>query len=71
METKTRTFVKSITWQTSGLVVMTFVTWFVTGSVVEGGAVALSGALIGFVSYMIHERAWACVRWGMRQTSDR
>ena len=67
METPTRTLIKSLTWQISGLIVMTVVTWFVTGSLVDGGAVAVSGALIGFFSYMVHERLWSRVRWGLKR----
>jgi uncharacterized membrane protein len=67
METPTRTLIKSLTWQISGLIVMTVVTWFVTGSLVDGGAIAVSGALIGFFSYMVHERLWSRVRWGLKR----
>ena len=67
METPTRTLIKSLTWQTSGLIVMTVVTWFVTGSLVDGGAIAVSGALIGFFSYTVHERLWSRVRWGFKR----
>jgi uncharacterized membrane protein len=67
METPTRTLIKSLTWQISGLIVMTMVTWFVTGSLVDGGAIAVSGALIGFFSYMVHERLWSRVRWGLKR----
>ena len=67
METPTRTLIKSLTWQISGLIVMTMVTWFVTGSLVDGGAIAVSGALIGFFSYMVHERRWSRVRWGLKR----
>ena len=67
METPTRTLIKSLTWQISGLIVMTMVTWFVTGSLVDGGAIAVSGALIGFFSYMVHERLWSRVRWGFKR----
>ena len=67
METPTRTLIKSLTWQISGLIVMTMVTWFVTGSLVDGGAIAVSGALIGFFSYMVHERLWSRVRCGLKR----
>ncbi len=67
METQTRTLIKSLTWQGLGLIVMTAVTWIVTGSLTDGGAIAVSGALIGFFSYMVHERLWARVSWGVRR----
>ena len=67
METPTRTLIKSLTWQISGLIVISVVAWFVTGSLVDGGAIAVSGALIGFFSYMVHERLWSRVRWGFKR----
>ncbi|NDR56892.1 DUF2061 domain-containing protein [Aliiruegeria sabulilitoris] len=63
-ETPRRSFVKALTWQAMGLVVMTAITWTVTGSAGTGGAIALLGAASGMVTYMLHERAWARVRWG-------
>ena len=64
VETPRRSFVKALTWQAMGLVVMTTITWAVTGSVGTGGAIALLGAATGMVTYILHERAWARVRWG-------
>lgn len=66
-ETARRTFAKATTWQISGFAVMTALTWAITGSLAEGGAVAGAGAVAGFVSYYLHERAWARVRWGFRR----
>ncbi|SDI71716.1 DUF2061 domain-containing protein [Aliiruegeria lutimaris] len=63
-ETPRRSFAKALTWQAMGLVVMTAITWALTGSVETGGAIALLGAASGMVTYMLHERAWARVRWG-------
>ena len=64
METTRRTMAKALSWQASGLVVMTAVTYAVTGSVAEGGLVALAGSAAGMVSYVIHERVWARIAWG-------
>lgn len=64
MESTRRTLAKTCTWQVSGLIVMTLVSYAVTGSFIQGGAVALIGAAIGAFSYAIHERLWARVRWG-------
>ncbi|RYH11538.1 DUF2061 domain-containing protein [Tropicimonas sp. IMCC6043] len=61
-----RSIVKALTWQAMGLVVMTAITWAVTGSVATGGAVALLGAATGTVTYLLHERLWARLGWGRR-----
>lgn len=63
-DTPARSIVKALTWQAMGLVVMTAITWAVTGSVSKGGVVALLGAATGMVTYLLHERLWARVDWG-------
>ncbi len=63
-DTPMRSIVKAATWQGLGLVVMTFISWAVTGSVTAGGAIALLGMAVGLVTYVLHERLWARVRWG-------
>lgn len=59
-----RSFVKALTWQAMGLIVMTLISFFVTGSVSAGGAIAVLGALSGIFTYMLHERVWARIGWG-------
>ncbi|MFV0360411.1 DUF2061 domain-containing protein [Tropicimonas sp.] len=65
-DTPLRSVVKAMTWQASGLISMTAITWAVTGSVATGGAIALAGACFGCVSYVLHERIWARIGWGRR-----
>lgn len=67
METTRRTIAKAVSWQASGLVVMTAVTYAVTGSVAEGGIVAVAGSAAGMVSYVVHEKLWAKVAWGRQR----
>ncbi|MFN3209517.1 MAG: DUF2061 domain-containing protein [Roseovarius sp.] len=64
MDTAKRTLAKAITWQALGLAVMTLIGFVMTGSVAEGGAFAAITAAIGFVSFFLHERAWARIGWG-------
>lgn len=64
MDSTTRTLAKTLTWQTSGLIVMMVITYIVTGSLIDGGIVALVSTATGTCSYMIHERLWSRVRWG-------
>ena len=65
METKKRTLAKAATWQVLGLMVMTLIGFFMTGSVAEGGAYAMITATIGFVTFFLHERVWAGIGWGL------
>ena len=67
METPLRSLVKSITWQALGLVTMTAITWALTGSLATGGAIALTGAVTGMAMYVLHERVWARIRWGLSE----
>ena len=68
METPIRSIAKAATWQASGLAVMTAITFAATGSLATGGLVALIGAGVGTVLYVLHERLWARVRWGRLPT---
>lgn len=64
METTLRQAMKAVTWQLTGLVVMTLLGRLITGSWSVGGAFALSGAATGLFSYVLHEKLWARIRWG-------
>lgn len=64
METTKRTLAKAVTWQALGLIVMTLIGFVMTGSVAEGGAFAIITAVIGFLSFFVHERVWARIGWG-------
>ncbi len=64
METNKRTIAKAFCWQAVGLIVMTIIGYIFTGSAGEGGALALTSAAVGLMNYVLHERAWARVRWG-------
>lgn len=71
MDTTLRTLAKTFTWQALGLVTMTAISYAVTGSVAQGGTVAVLSAAIGALFYGLHERLWARVRWGRRTATDR
>lgn len=64
MESPARSIVKAVTWQAIGLVTMTLMAWFATGSLTAAGGLALAGALSGFVCFILHERLWARISWG-------
>jgi uncharacterized membrane protein len=63
-DTTLRTIAKAVSWQALGLIVMTAIAFVITGSVAEGGLVALTGAATGLVAYVLHERLWARISWG-------
>jgi len=66
MDSNLRLIMKSATWQTSGLIVMTLIGFFYTGSFSAGGGIALTSVLIGSISFFLHEKLWDRVQWGRR-----
>jgi len=66
METRRRTLVKALFWNALGLVTMSLVGLAMTGSVAIGGAIAVVNTVIGLTVYIVYERLWARVRWGLR-----
>ena len=69
MENNRRTLTKAITWQVIGFVMMAIVNYFYMGDFSQGLGLSALLTLIGLVSYYLHERFWASVRWG-RQGVD-
>ncbi|MCY0148868.1 DUF2061 domain-containing protein [Hoeflea sp. G2-23] len=67
MDSKIRTIVKAITWQILGLAVSGALAWFYTGSVITALSFAFSTATSGLAFFIVHERIWARVRWGIRE----
>lgn len=66
METNRRTVAKAVTYQLMGLVVMTVLGTLFTGSPGMGGALAVISAMVGVLGYVLHEKLWAAVCWGMQ-----
>ena len=64
METRLRSLAKAISWQCLGFLVMAMLGYLFTGSLSSGGALAAVSTALGFVSYLLHERIWARIRWG-------
>lgn len=67
MESSKRTLAKAICWQVSGLIVMSLIGFLFTGSISQGGMIAIVGTVVGFLTYIAHERIWARIRWGQPQ----
>ncbi|MEL6219255.1 MAG: DUF2061 domain-containing protein [Pseudomonadota bacterium] len=65
MDTPKRTVFKALTWQGLGFLVMSVIGFLMTGSWATGGQYALISCATGFVTFLLHERAWACITWGV------
>ena len=64
MENNRRTLTKAITWQVIGFVMMAVVNYFYMEDFSQGLGLSALLTLIGLVSYYLHERFWASIRWG-------
>lgn len=64
MENKKRTWIKALTWQAIGLLTMTTVNYLYLGNLSQGMGLSLLLTAQGLLTYVVHERVWARVRWG-------
>lgn len=67
MENNKRTLTKAISWQLIGFFMMAVVNYFYMGNFSQGLGLSALLTLIGLVSYYLHERFWASIRWGTGQ----
>ena len=65
MENKKRTWTKALTWQAIGLLMMSTVNYLYLGDLHQGIGLSLLLTVQGLLTYVVHERVWARVRWGM------
>jgi sulfate adenylyltransferase subunit 1 (EFTu-like GTPase family)/uncharacterized membrane protein len=68
-ETHARSFVKAVSWRTTGSLDTFVVTFVISGSTKLAGSVALTEVLTKILIYYGHERVWALVPWGKRQAA--
>ena len=66
METTRRTLLKTLTWQTMGIVTMTLLSLPHTGSFLQALTLALTASATGFVCFFLHELVWNRIGWGRR-----
>ena len=64
MENKKRTWTKALTWQAIGLLMMSTVNYVYLGNLQQGIGLSLLLTVQGLLTYVVHERLWARVRWG-------
>lgn len=65
METKKRSFVKSIVWRLIAIINGTLVAFIFTHNVFQSFSIGIVGNLSGFVLYYIHERFWNKTKYGI------
>lgn len=67
MDTKRRSWVKSITWRIAGIFLLGAITWLVTKSWKDMTIITVLFHGIRLVLYYVHERLWEKVQWGRIQ----
>lgn len=65
MESLKRSWAKAVVWNAIGFISMSLVGLAMTGSVMLGGGMAVINTSLGFAMYLLYERIWARVRWGL------
>lgn len=65
MDTGRRTITKALIWNVIGLIVMAIVGYIATGSLAKGGGIAAVNTIIGLVTYIVYERVWSRIDWGI------
>ncbi|MGB3243356.1 MAG: DUF2061 domain-containing protein [Sulfitobacter sp.] len=71
MDQRKRTLAKAMTWQTMGFVMMVVLGYLTTGSFTAAGGLAIATFVVGTISYVLHERVWAKIRWGVMDADQR
>jgi len=64
MDTKLRSWVKSILWRVIGIVLLGAISYLITGSWKEMTIITLLFHSIRVVMYYFHERLWERISWG-------
>lgn len=70
-DTHSRTLLKTLSWRSISLVVTFFISWYVTGSTFFAVSISVADTCSKFVTYYLHERAWANVHWGRKRKLPR
>lgn len=60
-----RTVLKTISWRIISLMLTFFICWIVTGSTIFAVSISVIDTFVKVVTYYLHERTWANVRWGV------
>ena len=61
MDTKTRSWVKSIIWRVIGIVLLGTIAYFITGNWKEMTMITVLFHGIRVIMYYYHERVWECI----------
>jgi uncharacterized membrane protein len=64
LESKKRSWTKSITWRILAVLILAVVAYAITRDPLETTIITVITQTIKFVAYYIHERCWGFIHWG-------
>ena len=64
-EHRSRALAKAVTWQAVGLLAMLVIAFCYTGQGMAAVGLSLTTTLSSFVCYLLHERIWSRIPWGL------
>jgi uncharacterized membrane protein len=64
MDSPKRSLVKTISWRITGSGATFLVAWFVSGSFIAAGSIAIIQLMTNTILYYGHERVWNNIKWG-------
>ena len=64
LETKKRSFTKSVTWRILAVVILAVVAYAITKDPFKTTVITVITHAIKFMAYYVHERCWGLVTWG-------
>ena len=67
--TRRRSIVKAVAWRLVGSLDTFLLGYLITGQAKYGAFIASAEVLTKMVLYYVHERAWAHVDWGYRESA--
>jgi len=63
-ETRKRSIVKAISYKIICIIILAFITYLITGDIVQMTSIVIIFQLIQMIIYYLHERVWEQVKWG-------
>ena len=70
METRKRSFIKSIVWRLLGIAILGLITWTYTKNLEVTTMVTVLFHSLRLMLYYFHERLWERIDWGLKKKSD-
>ena len=64
MDTRTRSWVKSLVWRVIGIILLGAIVYFITGDWKEMTIITVLFHGIRMIMYYFHERIWEHISWG-------